>query len=109
MIAERFKVVWWDIETGKWFEDIRGHDRRVTAVAFSPNGRQLASALGQLGYQITRQTGSHIRLTTQQGGEHHLTIPDHDPLKVGTLAAILRDVAAYVGMTRAETVRTLFS
>jgi len=59
--------------------------------------------------EVTRQTGSHIRLTTQQRGEHHLTIPDHDPLKVGTLSAILRGVAAHVGMTRAKLVRTLFS
>ncbi|WP_460194630.1 type II toxin-antitoxin system HicA family toxin [Thermosynechococcus sp. FA-CM-4201] len=34
-------------------------------------GTELASTLKQLGYEIVRQTGSHIRLTTQQGGEHH--------------------------------------
>ena len=45
------------------------------------------------GYQFTRQSGSHRRLTTQTGGEHHLTIPAHDPLKPGTLRAILREVA----------------
>jgi predicted RNA binding protein YcfA (HicA-like mRNA interferase family) len=27
------------------------------------------------GYQFTRQGGSHHRLTTQTGGEHHPTIP----------------------------------
>ena len=47
------------------------------------------------GYQFTRQSGSHRRLTTQSGGEHHLTVPAHDPLKPGTLRAILGEVAAH--------------
>lgn len=46
-----------------------------------------------LGYGVDHQTGSHIRLTTQRNGEHHVTIPAHKPLKIGTLNAILRDVA----------------
>lgn len=50
------------------------------------SGRDLSKALRKLGYEITRQTGSHIRLTTQRKGEHHLTIPDHASLKVGTLS-----------------------
>jgi predicted RNA binding protein YcfA (HicA-like mRNA interferase family) len=52
-----------------------------------------------LGYQFTRQSGSHRRLTTQTGGEHHLTIPAHDPLKPGTLRAILGEVAAHHRLT----------
>jgi predicted RNA binding protein YcfA (HicA-like mRNA interferase family) len=35
----------------------------------------LAKRLGRLGYQVTRQTGSHLRLTTDEGGRHHVTIP----------------------------------
>jgi len=72
-------------------------------------GRQLATALARLGYEVSRQAGSHIRLTTQQGGDHHITIPAHDPLKVGTLSAILRDVASHAGLSRAELIRILFS
>lgn len=49
----------------------------------------LIKRLSVLGYETTRQTGSHIRLTTQQKGEHHLTIPTHNPLKIGTLNSIL--------------------
>lgn len=52
-------------------------------------GAELAKVLVDLGYHITRQSGSHIRLTTSQSGEHHITIPAHNPLKIGTLAAIL--------------------
>jgi predicted RNA binding protein YcfA (HicA-like mRNA interferase family) len=47
------------------------------------SAEDLIKALAKLGYEITRQTGSHIRLITQENGEHHLTIPAHDPLKVG--------------------------
>jgi predicted RNA binding protein YcfA (HicA-like mRNA interferase family) len=39
------------------------------------SGRDLAKALGKLGYKTTRQTGSHMRLTTTQNGEHHITLP----------------------------------
>jgi len=72
------------------------------------SGRQLVRALARLGYEVTRQTGSHIRLTTGRGGEHHVTIPAHNPLKVGTLNAILRDIGSHHGLARDEMLRTLF-
>ncbi len=71
-------------------------------------GRQLVKALSTLGYVVTHQTGSYIRLTTQNNGEHHITIPEHDPLKVGTLNAILRDVASHAGSSREELLEMLF-
>lgn len=72
------------------------------------SGTDLARALRKLGYETTRQTGSHMRLTTQENGEHHITIPRHDPLRVGTLSAILGDVAGHFGTNRDEIVRRLF-
>lgn len=72
------------------------------------SGRELARALSRYGYAVTRETGSHMRLTTQQGGEHHVTIPDHRQLRVGTLAAILADIAVHLAVERAELVRQLF-
>lgn len=66
------------------------------------SGRELAQALGAMGYEVTRSSGSHMRLTSQVDGEHHETIPAHDPLKTGTLAAILRSVATHHGMTVVE-------
>lgn len=51
------------------------------------------------GYQCTCQSGSHRRLTTLTEGEHHLTIPAHDPLKVGTLRTILGEVADHHRLT----------
>lgn len=64
------------------------------------SGADLVKRLGRLGYEVTRQTGSHIRLTSRVEGEHHVTIPNHDPLRIGTLAAILDGVAAHHGLTR---------
>ena len=60
----------------------------------------LVRLLRPLGYEVTRQSGSHLRLTTEQGGQHHVTIPRHDPLRVGTLAGILTEVARHFGVTR---------
>lgn len=71
------------------------------------SGRELAQRLAPLGYVITRQAGSHIRLTAQVGGHHHVTVPDHDPLKVGTPGAVLRDVAEHHRLTRDELVRRI--
>lgn len=70
-------------------------------------GSQLVKQLETIGYQITRQTGSHIRITTLQNGEHHLTIPAHNPLKTGTLSAILNDVALHFNLTRDELLNRL--
>jgi predicted RNA binding protein YcfA (HicA-like mRNA interferase family) len=62
----------------------------------------LVKALACLGYRVTRQKGSHIRLTTEQGGEHHEVVPNHSPIKIGTLHGILNSVAEHHAMTVAE-------
>lgn len=56
-------------------------------------GAELIRVLAKLGYAATRHSGSHVRFTCSVPDEHHITIPLHDPLRVGTLAAILADVA----------------
>jgi predicted RNA binding protein YcfA (HicA-like mRNA interferase family) len=60
------------------------------------------------GYNLTRQSGSHMRLTTSEHGEHHITIPRHDPLRIGTLAAIVSDVAAHFNLSREVVINRLF-
>ena len=72
------------------------------------SGDDLIAALARLGYQPTRQRGSHVRLTTDQNGKHDVTVPRHDPLRVGTLAAILRDVANHFAISRDELLERLF-
>ena len=54
------------------------------------------------------QTGSHIRLTTEQKGQHHITIPNHIPLKIGTLSAILTDVAEHFNKTKSDLLHEFF-
>jgi hypothetical protein len=49
-----------------------------------------------------------MRLTTTTGGEHHLTIPAHDSLRVGTLSAILAAVAVHHQISREALVARLF-
>lgn len=71
-------------------------------------GNDLARLLAAYGYEVTRQTGSHMRLTTRKEGEHHITIPQHNPLRVGTLASILSEVAEHLGMSRDELAEQLF-
>ena len=73
------------------------------------SGDQLAVLLRRYGYEVTRQTGSHMRLTTTQEGEHHVTIPRHGSLRVGTLSGILSDVAEHLGIPKPALVETLFS
>jgi predicted RNA binding protein YcfA (HicA-like mRNA interferase family) len=71
------------------------------------SGSDLAQALRKLGYSMTRQTGSHLRLTTYEHGEHHLTVPQHTPLRIGTLSAILADVATHFEITREQLLERL--
>ena len=73
------------------------------------SGNQLIKNLKPLGYTVTRQTGSHIRLSTEQNGQHHITIPQHDPLKIGTLSAILAVIAAHFNLSKNELIELLFS
>jgi len=72
------------------------------------SGIELANLLARYGYSVTRQTGSHLRLTTQIGGEHHLTIPAHSSLRVGTLSAILNEVAQHLKRDRSDLIRELW-
>ncbi|MDI7248376.1 MAG: type II toxin-antitoxin system HicA family toxin [Bacillota bacterium] len=72
------------------------------------SGEELARHLRKYGYEVTRQTGSHIRLSTSQGGEHHVTVPRHDTLKLGTLSGVLNDVASHLGMAKESLLERLF-
>lgn len=72
-------------------------------------GEELILILARFGYSITRQTGSHIRLTSSiKGREHHITIPRHNPLKLGTLSGILKDIASYLEIDRQHFIDDIF-
>ena len=72
------------------------------------SGAELIRALEKLGYAATRQSFSHVRLTCRRPDEHHITIPLHDPLRIGTLAAVIADVAQAHALTRDALLVKLF-
>ena len=71
------------------------------------SGARLVKALRVLDYEISRQSGSHIRISTEENGTHHVTIPNHDPVKLGTFASILDDIAAHHGLDRNDLLKLL--
>jgi len=74
------------------------------------SGDDLVRSLRRFGYESTRQTGSHIRISSSlKGTQHHVTIPNHKQLRIGTLAEILGDIASYLDLTREELTPQLFS
>jgi predicted RNA binding protein YcfA (HicA-like mRNA interferase family) len=73
------------------------------------SGHELAKMLRRYGYEVIRQTGSHIRLKTDfRGVPHQVTVPDHKALKLGTLNAIVSAVAIYLEKDRAQFAEELF-
>jgi predicted RNA binding protein YcfA (HicA-like mRNA interferase family) len=65
-------------------------------------GKELIKKLKPFGYVIIRQTGSHIRIQTEQFGKHSETILNHNPLKTGTLRSILKNIASHFNITLEE-------
>ena len=73
------------------------------------SGAELAKVLRRYGYEEIRQSGSHTRVRcTYKGSEHHVTIPAHSPLKVGTLSGILLEIATYLEISKEALARELF-
>ncbi|MDN3588268.1 type II toxin-antitoxin system HicA family toxin [Pedobacter aquatilis] len=63
----------------------------------------LIKILNKFGYEITTQRGSHIRITVISGAvAHHITIPNHNPLKLGTLLSIINDVSEFLKIPKSE-------
>ena len=63
--------------------------------------------LQALGCVKVHQQGSHIILQTEVPRHQRIPVPDHSPLRIGTLSAILRLVAEHRGVTREEILGTL--
>ena len=71
------------------------------------SANRLIRALERLGYEIARQKGSHIRVRHEGPPVHLITIPQHDPLKSGTLHGILSEVARMRSMSVKSIAETL--
>lgn len=73
------------------------------------SGKELVKLLKPYGYSITRQVGSHIRLTSKyMGFNHDITIPNHNYLKIGTLNSILNDLAGYLKLDKETLKKKIF-
>lgn len=65
------------------------------------SGAQLVKVLCRdWGYRTVHQEGSHIILQTDVPHHQRLSVPNHNPLRIGTLNSILRVVAAHKGVDR---------
>lgn len=73
------------------------------------NADYLIKKLKKFNYQVTRQAGSHIRLTrASEFTTHHITIPNHNPIKIGTLNNILKDISDSLAITKEHLLKELF-
>ena len=70
-------------------------------------GEDLVKKLEKYGYKVTRQTGSHLRLSTTMKGVHHITIPRHNVLRVGTLNNVLKDIANHLEITKEDLIKEI--
>ena len=65
------------------------------------SGAQLIKVLCRdWGYREVHQEGSHVILQTETPSHQRLSVPQHNPLRVGTLNAIVRAVATPKGVDR---------
>jgi predicted RNA binding protein YcfA (HicA-like mRNA interferase family) len=73
------------------------------------SGRKLAKLLEKYGYEIIRESASHMRLISKyKDKKHKITIPDHNPIKIGTLNNILNDIANYLKVDKKKIIEELF-
>ena len=73
------------------------------------SGNKLITVLKGLGYEVSRQRGSHVRLEkVTQVGRHKITVPNHDPIAKGTLNSIISKIAMWNQLDKKSLVR-LFS
>jgi predicted RNA binding protein YcfA (HicA-like mRNA interferase family) len=77
-------------------------------IARDVSGKDLANtSCRRWQYKKVHQVGSHIILETSEPAHQRIAIPDHQPLRLGTLSSILRTVAQHKGVTREEIVESL--
>ena len=72
------------------------------------SGKDLVKVLSKYGYEVIRQSGSHIRMSiTTKNGVGNITVPNHDSIRLGTLMSIISEVADHLKVTREEIINKL--
>jgi predicted RNA binding protein YcfA (HicA-like mRNA interferase family) len=59
------------------------------------SGREVVKAFGRLGWEVARQSGSHIILV-KSGHPATLSVPNHREVAKGTLRALIREAGLTV-------------
>ena len=74
------------------------------------SGKKLVKILYKIGYRETRRTYTHIRLSQKNphNQEHHITIPDHNDIKIGTLNNIINDLSDHLRIEKKKLIEELF-
>lgn len=54
------------------------------------SGKQILKILEKQGFELDHQTGSHLILRQIEGPHRRITVPNHDPVSIGTLNAIIK-------------------
>jgi len=61
------------------------------------SGRDVIRILGEFGFDLVSQRGSHAKLRRiDAGSKQTITVPVHDELDAGTLAAVFRQACRYI-------------
>lgn len=72
------------------------------------SGDKLIKLLVNLGYEIVRQKGSHVRLRKiTEAGEHNITVPKHSEIAKGTLNDILSKISIWNNMPKEQLIEML--
>jgi predicted RNA binding protein YcfA (HicA-like mRNA interferase family) len=67
------------------------------------SGWDLIKALSKIGYAVSKQKGSHVRLSKEtENIADHITIPNHDSVKIGILSKIISDIARENGLEKED-------
>lgn len=70
------------------------------------SGQDLAKVLWR-DYRVVHQSGSHIILQTDLPTSQRLSVPNHNPLRIGTLNAIIRETTRHKGVDRSQILQCL--
>ena len=67
------------------------------------SGREIVKVLcKRWDYRQVHQEGSHIILQTDTPSRQRIPVPDHNPVRIGTLNSILRLVAMHKGVGKQD-------
>ncbi len=72
------------------------------------SGKERINFVSKIRISLPAPNGSHLRLVTLLQGEHHVTVPNHNSIKIGTLQGIISDVAVHFNKTKEEIANELF-